>query len=305
MVSTHGFNEVANGGAVYGFDGTRRFVWQRLVETPVRRVVAGASGIFALSPADFEIVREMGYTGSDLSIVTNGVPTPQVHDDTCDAAALGELGIPQARASGEITAMFLANHTPNKGLPILLEAFCGLDRPFLLIIGGEKRPEIDYDRYLRALKPGQQIVVTGRLSDAAVHAIFRRSDLFVFPTLADTFPLAVLEAMAHGVPVVASRVGGIPYQITDDCGVVVEPRDVAGLRAVINRLAQDPQLVAQMGRAARQRAQDTFTWTKAAEAALKGYRSVLARQRRGTTGARASGQAAALVQTKTTKVSIS
>ena len=67
-------------------------------------------------------------------------------------------------------------------------------------------------------RPDQQIIVTGRLRDDEVGAALRRSDLFVFPTLADTFPLVVLEAMAHGVPVLASRVGGIPHQLDERCG---------------------------------------------------------------------------------------
>ncbi len=174
--------------------------------------------------------------------------------------------------------MFLANHTPNKGLPVLLDAFTAMERPFLLIVGGEKRPDVDYDAYIRKAKSGQQIVITGRLSDAEIRAALGRSDLFVFPTLADTFPLVVLEAMAHGVPVLASHVGGIPYQVTPDCGVMVEPRDVAGVRAAVEQLAGQRDRLVQMGRNARQRALAEFTWEKAAIDAVHSYRRVLERQ---------------------------
>ncbi len=78
VVSTHGFNEVANGGEVYGFGGAKRLAWKTLVEGPVGRVVAHASGIFALSPADFDIVRAMGFAGEELSVVSNGVPIPEL-----------------------------------------------------------------------------------------------------------------------------------------------------------------------------------------------------------------------------------
>ena len=142
VVSTHGFNEVANGGQIYGFDAARRLVWKTLVEGPVSRVVARASGIFALSAADFDIVRRMGYSGPELSIVTNGVPMPEPVSAASDALLLDRVGIPSARAPGEIACMFLANHTPNKGLPVLLEAFAKLERPYLLIIGGEKRADV-------------------------------------------------------------------------------------------------------------------------------------------------------------------
>jgi starch synthase len=275
VVSTHGFNEVANGGKVYGFDPVRRLVWKELVEAPVSRVVSKADGIFALSPADFEVVRGMGFTGQELSVVGNGVPMPSTLAPDADAAVLERLGIPATKRAGQITCMFLANHTPNKGLPVLLEAFAGLDCPYLLIVGGEKRTNVDYDAYTRVRRPDQQIIVTGRLSDEEVGAALRRSDLFVFPTLADTFPLVVLEAMAHGVPVLAARVGGIPHQLTEECGALVEPGDVTGLRTAVDQLSRQPEHLAAMGRNARVRAAQQFTWTKAADDALRGYQRIL------------------------------
>jgi glycosyltransferase involved in cell wall biosynthesis len=270
VVSTHGFNEVANGGQVYGFDPVRRLAWKTLVEAPVARVVARASGIFALSPADFDIVRNMGFTGAELSVVSNGVAIPEApaRDEN---AALDRLGIPTRKSPDQITCMFLANHTPNKGLPDLLEAFAGLERPYLLIVGGETRADIDYGSYVNRCRPGQRIIVTGRLTDAEVAAALHRSDLFVFPTLADTFPLVVLEAMAHGLPVLASRVGGIPHQVDERCGVLIEPRDVAALRAAVDRLARDPAHLATMGRHARLHTAMQFTWAKAAGDAAAGY----------------------------------
>lgn len=275
VVSTHGFNEVANGADVYGFTGPKRLAWRLFVEGPVSRVVARASGIFALSPADFNIVRGMGFRGPELSVVPNGVPIPGPADPAKAKEILEGLEIPAERKPGQITCMFLANHTPNKGLPVLLEAFAGLERPYLLIVGGEKRSGIDYEGYVRNCRPGQRIVMTGRISDASVHVLYQRSDLFVFPTLADTFPLVVLEAMAHGIPVIASRVGGIPHQISGDCGVLVEPGDVAGLRSGLEKLADEPERLSRMGHNARARALTEFTWCGAARAAVEGYRRIL------------------------------
>jgi starch synthase len=275
VVSTHGFNEVAKGADVYGFSGPKRLAWKLFVEGPVSRVVARASGIFALSPADFDIVRGMGFRGPELSIVPNGVPIPEPADPDKAKEILEGLGIPAERKPGQITGMFLANHTPNKGLPVLLKAFAGVERPYLLIVGGEKRSGIDYEGYVRNCRPGQRIVITGRISDAAVHVLHQRSDLFIFPTLADTFPLVVLEAMAHGVPVIASRVGGIPHQISGDCGVLVEPGDIAGLRSVFEKLADEPEHLSRMGHNARARAMKEFTWCGAARAAVEGYRRIL------------------------------
>ena len=282
VVSTHGFNEVANGVRVYGFGRARRLIWKRLVEVPVTRVVRHANAVFALSAADVPIVRAMGCRG-EPGIVPNGVAAPPAADRAADADALRRLGIPVARKPGQITCMFLANHTPNKGLPRLLEAFGRLEHPCLLIVGGERRNTVDYERHLRSCRPGQEIVVTGRVRDEEVGALFRRSDLFVFPTLADTFPLVVLEAMSHGLPVLATRVGGIPRQVDDRCGVLVQPGDVGELVSAINRLAAaGPDRLRELGGNARRRAVAEFGWDRAATQALEGYRRVLHPSREAT-----------------------
>ena len=129
VVSTHGFNEVANGGKIYGFDAARRLVWKTLVEGPVSRVVARASGIFAFRQ-QISTSSGHGNSGPELTIVTNGVPMPE-------SVSAGVRRLSSGRASaflgqrnaGQITCMFLANHTPNKGLPVLLEAFARWSGP--------------------------------------------------------------------------------------------------------------------------------------------------------------------------------
>lgn len=278
VISTHGFNEVANGARIYGFDPVRSLVWRRLAAAPVARAVRRAAAIFALSPADFDIVRSMGYTG-EILVVGNGVPVPAPSDEATDRLLLDRLGIPATRDPRQISCMFLANHTPNKGLPDLLAAFSMLECPYLLVVGGEKRDSVDYDRHIHACRPGQQIIITGRLTDKEVAALFRRSDLFVFPTLADTFPLVVLEAMSHGVPVLASRVGGIPHQVDDRCGALVPPGDAEALAAAVAALAREPSRLAEMGRNAHARVVAEFSWERAAEQALAGYERVLGARR--------------------------
>lgn len=278
VVSTHGFNEVANGGAIYGFDPLRRAMWKRLVENPVSRVARHAAAVFALSPADFDIVRKMGFRGP-IQLVPNGVATPPASDPKTDEAALARLGVPAAGIAGQKTFMFLANHTPNKGLPILFAAFAAMKQPYLLIVGGEKRDGVDYDGAMRACGAQQSIIVTGRLQNSDVAALFRRSDLFVFPTLADTFPLVVLEAMSHGLPVVASSVGGIPYQLSEECGVLTPPGDAGALATALEGLARNPDAMAAIGRNARVRVAREFTWESAAAQALAGYERVLSPRR--------------------------
>ena len=274
VVSTHGFNEVANGGSVYGFGRMRALAWRMAVQAPVGSVVRGAAGMFALSSADHEIIRGFGYQGPVID-VPNGVEVADAPEEASDRATWQRLGVLPPEQFAGLTCMFLGNHTPNKGVPILLEAFAALGCPFQLILAGERRQEIDYATALGRLGPQQRIAITGRLSDADVAALLRRTDLFVFPTLADTFPLVVLEAMAQGCAVLASDVGGIPFQIHGGCGELVPPGDAVALRDAVTHLSARPAAVAEMGRAAQARVRTEFTWDAAAAKALGGYRQVL------------------------------
>ncbi|UEM07348.1 glycosyltransferase (plasmid) [Skermanella rosea] len=276
VVSTHGFIEVSQGVALHRLGPLQRLAWSMLVSCPLRAVMRNASAVAALSPVDIPAVRSFGFAGDDIALVPNGVDLPS-DDMTGDGPALARFNIVPRAADSPICAFFLANHTPNKGLGVLLEAFSTLRRPYLLVVGGERRDYVDYDRYERMGDADHRILFTGRLSEAEVAALHRRSDLFVFPTLADTFPLTVLEAMAHGRPVVASRVGGIPYQIDAECGRLVEPGDVESLIAAIETLAGDRDRLWAMGLAARRRASESFNWRSSAATAADLYRRLLSR----------------------------
>jgi glycosyltransferase involved in cell wall biosynthesis len=277
VVSTHGFNEIANGAGVYGFGALRCLLWHLLIYNPLAHVVGQAAAVLLLSPADAPIVRAMGFRGRIMPTAPNGMEPPPSAGEV-DAETLGKFGIGD-KDSQTITCMFLANHTPNKGLPILFRAFGSLNIPFLLIVGGEQRDDVDYGGFARQLKTGQRVIITGRLRDDEIAALMRRSDLFVFPTLADTLPLVVQEAIAHGLPVVASRVGGIPHQIDDRCGALVPPNDAAALAATIQHLAADRTLLSAMSKAATARAARLTTWDDTAAITYAAYQAVLAAHR--------------------------
>jgi glycosyltransferase involved in cell wall biosynthesis len=88
------------------------------------------------------------------------------------------------------------------------------------------------------------------------HAFFRQADFFVLPSYGEGMPIAVLEAMAAGLPIIATRVGGIPELIEDGVeGFLLAPGDIAALSERIERLTTDPTLRAQMGTRSREKAQ--------------------------------------------------
>jgi glycosyltransferase involved in cell wall biosynthesis len=85
------------------------------------------------------------------------------------------------------------------------------------------------------------------------------ADLFCLPTLADATPIAILEAMATGLPVLAGGVGGIPELIDDgETGFLLKPGDPSDLDSKLQLLIEDPMLRTRIGKAARQACEDRF-----------------------------------------------
>ena len=103
-----------------------------------------------------------------------------------------------------------------------------------------------------------------------------RWDVFVLPSRMDPCPLALLEAMAVGLPVVATSVGGIPEQLGTGSGLLVAPEDADGVADAVLRLAEAPELRARLGEAARERALTLFSLETQAAALDRVYRRALA-----------------------------
>ena len=105
---------------------------------------------------------------------------------------------------------------------------------------------------------------------------YRAADVYVHPSRADTFPLAVLEALASGTPVVASSVGGIPEQIEDGRhGFLVRPGDHRNLAAAIARLLDDEEARARMSSEGRRRAHGCFDLERQVDTYLDWYGALL------------------------------
>jgi glycosyltransferase involved in cell wall biosynthesis len=145
---------------------------------------------------------------------------------------------------------------PN-GVDLSVFAPGGGDRSGLVFAaqGGRTNQFKDYPTLRAAMERLARPVDVAVLGDPPVSAgevaaRLRAAALYVHPSRADTFPTGVLEALACGTPVVASRVGGIPEQLTEETGVLVEPGDPAALAAAIEALLVDPGRREHMGVAA-------------------------------------------------------
>jgi glycosyltransferase involved in cell wall biosynthesis len=116
---------------------------------------------------------------------------------------------------------------------------------------------------VRRTEVEERVLFLGHISDDQLRDAYAAADVVVLPSYAETFPLAVLDAMAWGKPIVAARVGGIEHMLTDGrTGILIEPRNSDALALAIKRLLMDADLSASMGAKARSDVHDRFSWAE-------------------------------------------
>lgn len=126
-----------------------------------------------------------------------------------------------------------------------------------------------------AASMADHIQFTGRVGEQTLHALYAGSDIFLHPTRFEGSSLVTLEAMAHGLPVIATRAGGIPDKVKDGVnGLLVNPGDVAALSLAITRLAGASDQRARMSRESH-RLLEPFLWPQIARRLVAQYERLL------------------------------
>ena len=277
VVSTHGYVEFDDYATAFAAATWQRPLIDLLIRRPVVRVTRGAARIAMLSPEEEPILRRMGVAADRLGVVTNGVDPYFVDafsDEECERL-LARFDLPVDRP----LIFFVGNHTPNKGIDTLLAASMLMKRPARIVIGGgirsatEHRAMLENAGYVAGANP---VLFTDFLSREELKALYQRCAIFAFPSRADTLPLVLLEAMVSRSAVVSTRIGGIPYEVTPDTGILIEPGDAGALAGALDTLCADPARCVAMGAAGRARALDIFNWERSANLAVSLYRDILA-----------------------------
>ena len=210
---------------------------------------------------------ELGVDPSRIKVVHNGVDTDLFRP------------LPQIdKMSGRVITTTSAD-VPLKGLVYLIEALAKLrtEHDAHLVVIGSPRKGGNVLAAIERFGMTGHVEFESKIDSLKLVELYASSEVAVVPSLYEGFSLPAAEAMATGVPVVATTGGALPEVVGTDgtCGKLVAPRDVGALAGAIGELLGDPGRRAEMGAAGRRRVFEMFTWQRSAERTADVYREVV------------------------------
>ena len=186
-----------------------------------------------------------------------------------------------ARVPGRVMVTS-SSDVPMKGLVPLLEAVAKLrtERPVELVVVGRPTEGGRVARTIDRLGLGPSVRCVSGISDDELAELYASAEVAVVPSLYEGFSLPAIEAMACGVPLVATTGGALPEVVGTDgeTGLLVAPDDPEALAAGIRRVLDDPGLAARLGRGGRERVLGRYTWAATAKGTAEQYRALLEEQ---------------------------
>ena len=239
-------------------------------------ILGEAARVIVQSREEERLLRALGTVLPPVTIVPPGrsaLPDPRAGEPSFAA----RFGVPGP------FILFVGRLASNKGLLVLLEAFAPLARSdptaHLVLVGEDGGMGTAIDVRARTLGILDRVHRVGFVADDSTLAgAFRDARVSVLPSQYEAFGLVLLEALAQGTPVVATRVGGVPELIEDGrAGLLVPPDDAAALSGALTRLWNDPALARQLGEYGRSHVVPNYTWDAAVDRLEAVYREVLGR----------------------------
>ncbi|HEY7875671.1 MAG TPA: glycosyltransferase family 4 protein [Actinomycetota bacterium] len=211
-----------------------------------------------------DVCRELAVEPGRVSVVHNGV----------DTELFRPLPAVQ-RVPGRIITT-ASSDVPLKGLVFLIEALAKVrtERPAELVVIGKTKERGPVARAIERFGLESAVEFRAGVSWAELVELYAHAEVAVVPSLYEGFSLPAIEAMACGMPLVATTAGALP-EVVGNAGSLVPPKDAGALASAIGGLLDYPARRAQLGEVARARAMDRFSWTRTAEGTVSEYRDVI------------------------------
>ncbi len=229
-----------------------------------------------------EVPRYLGVGGDKVVVLENGIDAAEIREATPpDWERIARQALPSLKTA-DFVFLSVGRIEAYKGFGDTLLALEALEARGCLppnwawVVVGDGR----YGAALlkqRRHGVARHLLLAGRTSETLLHALYERADVFVHATHYEGSSLVTLEAMAHALPVVATRAGGIPDKVDDSTGRLVAPGDIEGLAAALAEMIPSGALRRRLGAAGRKRALAQFAWSALARRTIALYEELLAR----------------------------
>jgi len=232
--------------------------------------LADAALVLCSSLATLARCRDAGFDEARLRHVPLGVViTPITDREVADVLARHDLKPGYVLWTGTVE--------PRKNLPTLMRAFARMTRPVELVLAGPPGWNEDLEAILAGLPPGvrSRVKRLGWVSRHDLAALYEGAGVFCFPSLLEGFGFPVVEAMAHGTPVVTSRGTSTEELAEGGAGLLVDPKDVDAVAAALSNVLENPSLAGRLADAGRKRAA-RYTWRASADLVVRAYADVAA-----------------------------
>lgn len=236
----------------------------------LRRAVSRGAIVHASSNATAEACRRH-FGDCDIEVIHLGGPVRHVHSP--DHISTLPIANHEPLTRGVPFVLSVGTLERRKNLPHLVRAFAAADLgdTLLVLAGGPGDDEQAVTDCINSLHPSdrERVVLTGRVDDASLHWLYSNAKVVAYPSLDEGFGFPVLEAMAYGVPVVASRVGSIP-EVAGEAAVLVPVDDLDALASALESTLADRALRDTLISEGSRRT-DLFTWSATVEGLVRLY----------------------------------
>ena len=253
------------GGDVPGYNPGEMEIAHAVLEPLNRRVWRRARAIAAVSDhlAEATLRIEPGLT---IEVLPNGVDV-ELFQPPADP--------PEADPAAPVDLLSVCRLIECKGLQYVLDCLAGLrtERDWRLTVIGTGSYRQALERRSRDLRLDDRVEFTGFVAHQELPRRYGDAAAFLLPSYGDACPQTPIEAMACGLPVVATHASGVRHYVDDGVnGFLVEPRSAGALEAPLEALIDEPGLARRMGRASAEKAHARFSWRAVAERLLDFYR---------------------------------
>lgn len=242
----------------------------KLVYQPVVFTMKRANYIIVVSNISREFCIRLGVPNYKIMVAPNGVNLSKFNPDIDGSPVRKRLGLENEPLV--VTAIRLVKR---KGPEHLVAAFSKVltNVPDAKLAIAGKGPEMDnLSAQIKKLGIEKSVSMLGALSHTKVAELMAAANVFVLPSMMESFPLTAVEAMAVGVPIVCSRVGGVPEIVTEEFnGLMFPPADDAALADAIVHILKDQPLAKRLRENGLKIVREKFSWEAAARRTLEIY----------------------------------